>query len=875
MVTLPAERAGAAKTEIIKIADAPISKVTVYKSDRAEVTRQVHFEPDEPGIYELKVRGLPHTTESDSVRLEGTGHCTILHVSYAEEHIEPDDDADAKATSDVAAQVKQLEETIQRGGERGRDSHRAFSRSRSGSRGSSWSRHCGDRRAPTGAHAQAWNVDMAQGICAAFRAQYKKAPTLPTRQAFAEARAAPAHEAAQIPFAMSTFQACACAPTRCADITAPPHCAAKSPSVNPSPLLDAMLVVSARDGGACRIAATSEDLTDRLAAAASHHRRSEALQSLVCQYAGVVVGGAASPAANAAAGASATVPAAAPAPPPPLDAFDAVLAYTRKHLEGADDERAGIEKQRRALNAELASAQERLNKLRFAAAPRGGGGAAFVRQIVVSLDVAQAGAVDLVARYVTCGARWTSSYDVRVATAHNAISRKRGGGWTSCLRSYDVRVVTAHNAISRVYYGEVVQGTGEDWDDVRLTLSTAEPAISGTPPALAPKTVRWRAPSRRPAMMMMKTRAMPAAMDMAPGAETYGWSPTTPAFAAAPLPPPPPAPVATAAVDSGGALGAVAYEIAAPASVASDFTAKKLTVGILELSADVTHYVVPALEAAAYLKAAAYLNAAAYLKVRAAREALPLAKRHVSHYVVPALEAAANLKVAAYLKAKVLNTTDYLLLASDDVSIFFDNRFVTKTSLRTVSPGEGFDVFLGVDPAVKVSGSTDARARVDAGVDVFLGIDPAVKVSYAPPRKTTRRRGLLSKTQLVTHAHCTTLNNAKAVPITVALVDAVPRSSEDLIKVMLKDPAPNTVTDVSVDANEALVSAALELLEGEGGGGGSSAAAAAAAAAGTLRVVQNESGKLVWIVRVPPHTDARVPFEYSIEWPADKNIEMD
>jgi hypothetical protein len=49
-----------------------------------------------------------------------------------------------------------------------------------------------------------------------------------------------------------------------------------------------------------------------------------------------------------------------------------------------------------------------------------------------------------------------------------------------------------------------------------------------------------------------------------------------------------------------------------------------------------------------------------------------------------------------------VNVTDYLLLASDDVSIFFDNRFVTKTALRSVSPGESFDVFLGIDPAVKV-----------------------------------------------------------------------------------------------------------------------------------------------------------------------------
>ena len=48
------------------------------------------------------------------------------------------------------------------------------------------------------------------------------------------------------------------------------------------------------------------------------------------------------------------------------------------------------------------------------------------------------------------------------------------------------------------------------------------------------------------------------------------------------------------------------------------------------------------------------------------------------------------------------NNTDYLLLASDDVSIFFGNSFATKTSLESVSPGETFQTFLGIDPTVKV-----------------------------------------------------------------------------------------------------------------------------------------------------------------------------
>ena len=59
------------------------------------------------------------------------------------------------------------------------------------------------------------------------------------------------------------------------------------------------------------------------------------------------------------------------------------------------------------------------------------------------------------------------------------------------------------------------------------------------------------------------------------------------------------------------------------------------------------------------------------------------------------------------------NNTDYLLLASNDVSIFFDNSFVTKTSLTTVSPGESFQTFLGIDPAVKVKKTPKRRLNVN------------------------------------------------------------------------------------------------------------------------------------------------------------------
>lgn len=56
-----------------------------------------------------------------------------------------------------------------------------------------------------------------------------------------------------------------------------------------------------------------------------------------------------------------------------------------------------------------------------------------------------------------------------------------------------------------------------------------------------------------------------------------------------------------------------------------------------------------------------------------------------------------------YWILQTTNDTDFLLLSSKEVSIFFNNTFVTKTTIANVSPGESFVTCLGVDQSVKVS----------------------------------------------------------------------------------------------------------------------------------------------------------------------------
>jgi uncharacterized protein (TIGR02231 family) len=56
-------------------------------------------------------------------------------------------------------------------------------------------------------------------------------------------------------------------------------------------------------------------------------------------------------------------------------------------------------------------------------------------------------------------------------------------GWTP---AYDVRAEDVKGPIQLVYKGNVWQRTGENWEDVMLTLSTGNPTLSGTQPTVQP-----------------------------------------------------------------------------------------------------------------------------------------------------------------------------------------------------------------------------------------------------------------------------------------------------------------------------------------------------------------------------------------------------
>jgi uncharacterized protein (TIGR02231 family) len=153
-----------------------------------------------------------------------------------------------------------------------------------------------------------------------------------------------------------------------------------------------------------------------------------------------------------------------------------------------------LEEQSQQLLVEIRAHQKRLVKLKsdleHLHSPR-------PRQrfsILVEIEGLTAGELTLELVYVIQGAHWTPLYDLRLRDENGTPS------------------------LEAVYLGQVSQKTGEEWQEVALTLSTARPALTARPPELKPWYIAPFSPPvplpRSP--QMLSAAAVPAKMEAGP-----------------------------------------------------------------------------------------------------------------------------------------------------------------------------------------------------------------------------------------------------------------------------------------------------------------------------------------------------------------------
>ena len=131
----------------------------------------------------------------------------------------------------------------------------------------------------------------------------------------------------------------------------------------------------------------------------------------------------------------------------------------RKLLGFLDDSHSRLNVEQRELDAKKEELQKQIAAIEFDLRFAGASQERREKQVFVALDVAAAGKLDIGVSYLVQNASWQPIYDLRAATKEK-------------------RIELTYNAL-------VWQETGEDWNDVRLILSTSQPVVGGSEPSIS------------------------------------------------------------------------------------------------------------------------------------------------------------------------------------------------------------------------------------------------------------------------------------------------------------------------------------------------------------------------------------------------------
>ena len=312
---------------------------------------------------------------------------------------------------------------------------------------------------------------------------------------------------------------------------------------------------------------------------------------------------------------------------PSLDEWQRLLAFQAENLTRLAGDQQSLQLQRTALAAKIAAVEAQLNEIRGRSPQRRSQKAATLR-----VSASRAGTLELSVSYTTPGASWSAAYDARLRAETRAI---------------DV-----------TYYGVIRNGTGEDWNGVALTLSTARPGLGGGAPTLSP----WVVEPVRPMPTAYLAQGV-ASSEFKTARRAAG--PTEALTLAGSAAAESDATVAEATVQTG--LSSATFRIEAPLSLPSDRSAQKVVITTLNCPAELRY------------------------------------------------ETAPKLIEAAYLSASSTNRSDFPWLAGP-VNAFLGDTFIATSALRAVMPGETLALSLGVDDSIAVKRRIVKRFTEDTGL---------------------------------------------------------------------------------------------------------------------------------------------------------------
>ncbi len=361
--------------------------------------------------------------------------------------------------------------------------------------------------------------------------------------------------------------------------------------------------------------------------------------------------------------AATTLPNERDAPRPSFDDWRELLKFNAEESRRIQKAHRQQGQQAEAILANITATERQLQEARGRQPGRRS-----VKEVTVRLAAAEAGAGSVTVSYTVPGANWTPVYQAR-------------------LDSTTRRVVLDYQA-------HVINRTGDTWDNVALTLSTAQPSAGGS----APEPFAWivQGEQRREREYMMKSRVTDMAMASPPPEMR-----TQAKIEAAPMA------YAQATVETG--LTAATFTIATPATIPADGTVTKVAVTTLDLTTGLRYATTP------------------------------------------------KLQDAAFLTTKIENNTDYPLL-SGPLAAFVDGAFIANSHLETTMAGEEFELALGVDEAVAIErtlvnrfvekigfGNKSTRVTYEIAIKITNHKTIPVSIELAEPLPVSRHEKIIVK----------------------------------------------------------------------------------------------------------------------------------
>jgi uncharacterized protein (TIGR02231 family) len=302
-----------------------------------------------------------------------------------------------------------------------------------------------------------------------------------------------------------------------------------------------------------------------------------------------------------------------------------LVSFVDAELTRAAGEQRAAERARRELARKVTQARAELDKVQ---AKR----AVTTKAVTVEVEAERAGAVELVVSYAVSSAGWRPVWDARLTPESSTV------------------------ALSLL--GAVWQSSGEDWNDVRLAVSTARPAGGLYVPRLEPvylTRLEPRPPASAAPMMSRRAAGAPARAK----AEAAAALEEAPAPAAQPLEEP------EAEVQEG--LLAATFSAPRRETVDGAGQARKVSLARFPLQATLVRTAAPRVEA------------------------------------------------AAFLTAKAVNETGFPLLPGE-VGVYVGDDFVGRAALPATPPGGELELAFGQDPRVEVERRVLERKHETAGL---------------------------------------------------------------------------------------------------------------------------------------------------------------